>query len=178
MHKGAMDFLKRVKRIYPAYFQSSGVLEIGSLNINGTARVLFDECGYTGIDLMHGKGVDFVEHATEHLKRGVGYNVIISTEALEHDRNWRNTIDAAMDMLAKYGLLIITAAGPNRPEHGTHSHTPEDSPATLDYYGNITKDDLLEALTPSHCGLSDVFVLYECEHNEDETDIYFYGIAR
>jgi len=170
MHTAVRTWLKRIKGMYPAYFNSGSILEVGSRNVNGTARDYFSCCEYLGIDLSKGPGVDLVESALDHRERKIRYNVIVCTETLEHDSCWSGTLQAMRSMLHRHGLLIITAAGPNRPEHGTHEHTPEDSPETLDYYRNITKEMIYSVFNRSD------FVLQECVYNEDETDIYFYGI--
>ena len=169
MHDAVHKWIKHVKGIYPSYFQSCNVLEVGSLDINGSARQHFTDCQYTGIDIHPGKGVDLVESAVDHTERGLKYNVIVCTEVLEHDSNMINTVRAMCAMLDRYGLLIITAAGPTRKEHGTHEHNPQDSPATLDFYENVKRVTLQAAFNTE-------FILHECEYNDDASDIYFYGI--
>jgi len=169
MHEPVHDWIRHVKRIYPSYFVSGNILEVGSYDINGSARSHFTNCRYTGIDIYKGKGVDLQESAVDHRERGLKYNVIVCTEVLEHDSNRDNTVKAMCDMLENHGLLIITAAGPMRKEHGTWDHTPEDSPVTLDYYENVKIVTLQSALT---CN----FLFHELKYNADETDIYFYGI--
>jgi len=170
MHTAVRTWIKRIKGMYPSYFHSCDVLEIGSRDVNGSARDYFQSCRYTGIDIAAGKSVDLVESAVSHKARGKKYATIVCTEVLEHDANWSSTLQAMRSMLSEHGLLIITAAGPNRPEHGTHECTPEDSPETLDYYRNLTKEMIYSVFR-----LYD-FILQECVYNEDETDIYFYGI--
>ena len=62
------------------------VLEVGSLDINGSVRPLFENCNYTGIDLGEGRGVDVVAHVTDyHRLDDNEFDVVISTETLEHD---------------------------------------------------------------------------------------------
>jgi hypothetical protein len=42
------------------YFIDKCVLDVGSLDINGNNRYLFDNCEYTGLDIGEGPNVDIV----------------------------------------------------------------------------------------------------------------------
>lgn len=44
------------------------------------------------------------------------------------------------DVLRPGGLLLITAGGDGREEHGTYLHHPSASPETLGYYRNISNE--------------------------------------
>jgi len=154
MHKEAWDFVEGVKAKFPEAFKGKRVLEVGSRYINGTVRTLFDGCDYTGLDLSPGPCVDMDYHVVafkqcvwEPLEHEP-YGTIISCEALEHDKHWAESIRAMWDMLDNGGTLIITAGGTGRPEHGTTRTSPADSPATTDYYGNITKEMFWEVFNP------------------------------
>ena len=60
-HKQKMDFISNVKQKYNKYFINSSVLEVGSVNINGTVRDLFDRPNnYIGLDVAPGRDVDVV----------------------------------------------------------------------------------------------------------------------
>ena len=45
-HKEQRDFCLRVKEKYPEFFKDKKVLDIGSLDINGSNRDLFENCNY------------------------------------------------------------------------------------------------------------------------------------
>ena len=89
------------------------VLEVGSLDVNGSCRqqvMAAGAWGYLGTDMRPGKGVDLVCEASV-LPRVVGiceYDVVISTEALEHMEDWQGCIHAMWDCLKVGGLLLIT----------------------------------------------------------------------
>jgi hypothetical protein len=43
-HKEQFDFVDSVRQKYPSNFLKAKVLEVGSLNVNGTVRHLFVDC--------------------------------------------------------------------------------------------------------------------------------------
>ena len=51
MHEAQMMFCEEVKRKYPNYFNAVKVLDIGSMDINGNNRHLFENSEYVGCDL-------------------------------------------------------------------------------------------------------------------------------
>jgi len=140
MHDEQIDFCKKVKKKYPNHFKKKRVLDVGSLDINGNNRYLFKNCHYLGLDIVAGNNVDIVCHVHELIYDNPLpiFNTIICTEMLEHDKHWKKSLTAMYLLLKKGGLLLITAAGINRPEHGTTKTTPEDSPGTNNYYRNIS----------------------------------------
>ena len=87
---------------------------------------------------------------------------------LEHDRHWKESLKA-MARLSD-GLVIITAAGEKRHEHGTDSNFPSDSPFTNDYYQNVTRDMLMT--------ISDQFTIFEITEPRNKKDICFWGIKK
>lgn len=114
------------------------VLDCGSLNINGNNRYLFPNAkSYTGIDIVDGPNVDIVTRVSDFdpEKR---YDVVISTEMLEHDEQWDRSLARMQELLKPGGMLLITAAGEGRPEHGTCENLPGNSPLTNNYYQNFT----------------------------------------
>ena len=174
MHTAQKIFLKQQ---IDAFFsgekspRKARVIDIGSLDINGNNRDLlgFDRVdSYTGVDLMQGKNVDVVSHFADYnIPKSQAPHLIISGEALEHDSRWAQTITRAIDSLAEGGVAIFTAAGWGRPEHGTRQSTPNDSPATLDYYQNITMYHIYHALKSFKSDFTTEIVV------EHKKDIYF-----
>ncbi len=174
MHLAVKRFIKDVRKELPYKFRLKRVLEVGSKNINGSPRKYFWFCNYTGVDLSAGKGVDEIGfiHELRHTKDLTGFDVCISTECLEHDVYWRETLTDMFRRLKAGGLMIITCAGIERQEHGTRRTTPFASPDTLDYYRNISKEDFKSVLP---CELFDLYVLM---NGRDKQDLYFYGIKK
>lgn len=140
-HPEQQLFIGHCKRFLPAWFKGRTVLEIGSLDINGSVRGFFEDCRYTGIDLGPGKGVDVVAAGESFAGATHGYDVIISCEAMEHNPYWRETLHNAVRMLKPDGLMLLTCATYGRRQHGTPKSSPQDSPLTAGsgsaYYRNL-----------------------------------------
>lgn len=169
MHKRVKNFCTHIKHLFPHYFSGKNVLDCGSIDINGNNRYLFSASTYTGIDIVSGRNVDFVSPA--HLfSPGIEYDVVISTEMLEHDEHYEKSLRNMFALLKPGGLMLLTAAGTGRPEHGTAKAHPGDSPATHDYYKNITVEMLASAID------MEAFEWFEISY--DTNDIRFAGIKR
>jgi hypothetical protein len=87
-HQQQLDFIKSVKDQLPEYFKGTKVLEVGSLNINGSVRQFFEPDQYIGCDLGEGAGVDIVCRGHELPYPNESFDVVISCECFEHDRHW------------------------------------------------------------------------------------------
>jgi len=167
-HQSQLDFVASLKKSHPQYFSNQKVLEIGSLDINGSIRQFFDKCNYIGVDLGHGKGVDLVAKGEELTFPDDGFDVVASCECFEHNPEWIATFNNMARMSSK--LVFFTCATTGRPEHGTTRTNPWDSPFTAhDYYRNITEEDIRR-----DCDLGQ-FYYYEFSTNDDAKDLYFWG---
>lgn len=174
-HREQREFCEWVRQLHPIHFNNVNVLDIGSLDINGNNRYLFFKSRYFGIDIVNGANVDKVISCQDHLGKPQYenyYDVIISTEMLEHDESWATDIKMMYWALKPGGLLLITAAGEGRQEHGTHKHSPKDSPGTNDYYRNIT-NQMFSSVLPA--GLfSESFI----KQDRRCFDFQFFGIKK
>ena len=65
-HQEQVDFCLSVKDRYSDFFKNANVIDIGSLDINGNNRYLFEDCNYTGVDIGAGKNVDVVSKGHEY----------------------------------------------------------------------------------------------------------------
>jgi len=97
------------------------MLEVGSRNVNGSVRrVLEARAGeYVGIDLLDGPGVDVVLPVA-NLRDRFGderFDVVISTEMLEHCHNWQEALYQMSHVLRQGGVLIITTRSPGFELH-------------------------------------------------------------
>lgn len=169
MHPEINSFISQVKHSYPEYFYKKDVLEVGSLDINGSIRSLFNKCNYIGLDVGEGKGVDIV--CPIHLyDKPETFDVVVSTEMLEHSQTWEKDLAQMYDNLRPGGILILTCASNTRQEHGTTRTTPGDAPFTNDWYRNISIADFASILSPG------LFHTYSISYARGQADLYFYGI--
>lgn len=129
------------------------VLEVGSRDVNGTVRHLFPNATrYVGVDIAEGPSVDIVCDAAE-LDLGETFDVVVSTEVLEHAERWRDIVRRCAAHLNDGGRLSLTAAAPGRGPHGAGGAP---SPPEGEWYENVDPDDLRAVL--EECGLSDIDV--------------------
>lgn len=176
-HPQQQAFVNSVKNVYPDYFNGKNVVEFGSLNLNGTVRGFFTDCHYTGVDLIEGDGVDVVSKCHEYKWQPQRQpDVVISCEMLEHDEDWEASIKHMASILNWGGLLLLTCATTGRPEHGTRSHSPADSPATNDYYRNKDMHDIVTALDDYLW--NNEFDVVHMEINRESQDLYLYAIKK
>ena len=169
-HPQQQNFIQQVKNKFPNYFENVSVIEIGSLNINGTVRGFFNATKYVGVDLAEGNGVDLVKSGHEVDFSDNSFDVAISTECFEHNPYWIETFNN-MHRMAK-SFVVFTCASGNRPEHGTKRSDPSCSPFTLewDYYKNLNEEDFRNGFN-----LDNMFSDYAFS-NEVPDDLYFWGI--
>lgn len=170
-HKDQVDFLLKIKKKFPEKFENCSVIDIGSLDINGNNHYLFKEYTYIGIDIGEGNNVDVICRAHEYETENK-FDIVISTECLEHDEFYYLTIKKMFELTKSGGLMIITCATEGRPEHGTKRTSPNDAPFVGDYYKNLNIDDIKSHLN------TDQFELFEFEINYHHKDLYFYGIKK
>lgn len=121
MHESVMEFLRT--DVLASEILGKQVLEVGSQDVNGSPRTVLlphKPKEYLGIDFGPGKGVDRVmDVASLSVKLGIeSYDVVISTEMLEHAQDWRTAVDEMKAVLRVGGLLIVTTRGPGFPYHG------------------------------------------------------------
>lgn len=171
-HQAQQDFIAAVKNAAPQAFENKKVIEVGSLNINGTVRDFFTDCDYTGIDLGFGEGVDLVLDGSELTSFYPldFFDVAISTECFEHNPKWRETFWNMYNV--SRDIVIFTCAGLGRPEHGTARTDSGSSPYTAqsNYYRNLEPEDFIKDFT-EHDFSKFIFI-----ENNDDHDLYFVGV--
>lgn len=170
-HPEQRVFFELVKQRFPQYFEDVSVLEIGSLDINGTVRDFYNTSRYLGVDVADGPGVDMIVQGQDLSLPANSFDVAVSAECFEHNPHWLETFINMHRMASKF--VIFTCASDGRPEHGTTRTTPEDSPFTLDwdYYRNLNESDFRNNLD-----LDSMFSEYEFTTNQQSHDLYFWGI--
>jgi SAM-dependent methyltransferase len=161
----------------PEYFRDARVLEVGSLDINGTIRGLFARCEYTGIDVAGGKGVDVVCQGQDYDAPDGTFDHVVSCEAMEHNPSWKETFANMIRLCRSGGLVSMTCATTGRREHGTARTSPDSSPLTVamgwDYYRNLSARDFTEAFP-----LASLFSRHRFFYDWAKYNLYFAGVRR
>ena len=146
MHKEAWEFVLEMIGKHKLIRRDLKVLEFGARNHSkwGNFKRVFPEITseFVGLDNIDGEGVDVVGLMHEYQDKPDGYfDVVVSTETLEHDCYWEKSVKRMIELTKQGGALILTAAGANRGQHHL-SHSP-----TKDYYGGVLCAELVtEAL--------------------------------
>lgn len=137
MHDAVTEWVSRC--IKDVDLSTAHVLEVGSYNVNGSLRPLFDGCrSYYGIDIRPGPGVDMVVNAAWwYTSRR--WDIVVCTEVLEHTKEWRQIVQTCCLHTKMDGLVIVTCAGEGRAPHGAHGH---DVPQPGEHYQNLGADEL------------------------------------
>ncbi len=115
MHASVYTF---VETAVARYGMHGPTLEVGSYNVNGSTRHLF-ELPYTGIDTRPGPGVDLVvDGSIGYYQANAGtFGVVVSTETLEHDPRPWVTVNGMGLALRPGGWCVLTARGYGFPVH-------------------------------------------------------------
>ena len=118
-----------------------------------------------GVDRRPGPGVDVVD-PDDSLDGAGAFDVVISSETLEHADNPAGLIASAWRALRPGGTLVLTAAGPDRTPH-----TCDGGPDPVghgEYYANVSAEQLTNLLAD----WTDVDVRYGLSHGHAMGDVY------
>ena len=176
-HWEQQEFVREVRNHFPKFFENTSVLEIGSGEIGGTVRPLFEGGQYLGIDVSPGPAVDRVCPGQDLGEASSSFDVVLSCECFEHNPFWVETFANMLRMLRAGGLCIVSCALIGRTEHGTRRMDPDASLAASelyeDYYRNLRTRDF-----ESKFDLNLHFEAYFFHENIFHKDLYFVGIKR
>jgi SAM-dependent methyltransferase len=119
MHASSYRHMKDLVERHLEGRGSLRVADLGSQDVNGSYRPLFDRPGwqYTGIDLVAGENVDVVLPSPYRLPFSAEhFDVVVSGQAFEHvEFFWLTWMEMAR--LIKPGGLILLIAPSRGPEH-------------------------------------------------------------
>jgi SAM-dependent methyltransferase len=170
-HPEQQAFVAAVAAAFPEFFRHLRVLEVGSLDVNGSVRRHFQDCDYTGLDVGEGPGVDVVCQGQDYDAPDAFFDVVISCEVMEHNPHWPETFANMVRLCRPGGLLVMTCATFGRVEHGTRRTTPEHAPLIpWDYYRNLGRRDFERRF-----GLRGMFDLHAFLTDFASCDLYFVG---
>lgn len=136
MHREVREFVSHF-----ATPEAVRVIEIGSLNVNGTIRDLFPNASWIGLDRVAGLGVDVVIDA-ETFDPVFPVDVVICCEVLEHADNWHRLIQSAFDWLVPGGVFVMTCAGLGRQPHSCDGGELKPN----EYYRNLSPVEIRAAI--------------------------------
>lgn len=170
MHESVLEFVQRhIKR---HHIEGGHVLEVGSYNVNGSVRPYLESLNpksYTGVDIVKGPGVDLVyDPEVEELPVNRNfYDLVVSTEMLEHAQYWRPVLGDMVNAVRRPGvtqsmggLLLLTARGSGFPRHN-----PPD-------YWRFTCEDIIRALEPA-----EMMTLY-CGPDPQVPGVFYLGATK
>jgi SAM-dependent methyltransferase len=167
-HPAQRNFFKEIRKRFPEHFYQVRVIDCGSLNVNGSLKDLFEDSFYFGVDIVPGLNVDIVCPVKDLDYKEV-FDTVVSAEMLEHSETYKEDLEKMVKMLRPGGLLVISAAGKGRAEHGTR-RTGDSWGTSPDYYKNIEHIDFENIIKD----LKD----FEITYNPEAKDIYFWGIKK
>ena len=116
MHESVLKYVG--EKVMQRQLQEKSVLEVGSYNgYPKTVREMF-KGSYTGVDMREGSNVDRVMNAHQlEVSWDESFDVVISTEMLEHDDMFWLSVAEMGRVLKQGGYLILTARGNGYPKH-------------------------------------------------------------
>lgn len=114
-------FVKSATELIP--IDGTNILEVGSLDVNGSARPFVEKMNpahYTGIDISAGPGVDEICDVCGIINKfgAETFDLVISTELLEHVRDWRLAVSNLKRVVKRGGHLVITTRSKGQMYHG------------------------------------------------------------
>lgn len=117
------------------------ILDLGGRDVNGTIRHLFPRADlYVTVDIEPHPSVDYVCDAGD-LDLPDRFDVVVSTECLEHTKRAPDIVRAAWRHLKDGGVFVATMAGVGREPHSASG-----GPVGDEYYHNVDSDELGEWL--------------------------------
>lgn len=168
MHKSTYKRMDYLVHFYETYLlegqKNVEVLDVGSYNVNGSYKEIFDipKYVYTGLDVCEGPNVDIVPKDPYSWKeiKDQTFDMVISGQAFEHIEFPWLTIKEIARVLRPSGYCIITA--PN--SMGEHKYPTDCYRYFSDGLAALAKWAGLKVLHVSVAGIPDTGVSKEWDH--------------
>ena len=117
MHYSAYINAEKFKNKYIDKINNKKILDIGSYDVNGTMKPIFDEGNYIGLDMEKGPNVDVVSDAHNIPFQNEYFDVVLSSSCFEHDDMFWETF-LEMCRVVNHGGYLYIQAPSNGPYHG------------------------------------------------------------
>lgn len=146
MHLNNRKWMADLKKEYPQYFRGVKVLELGSGYGQGAPiRAMFENCDYTGIDIVGGEGVDIVVAAKDTQFKEEEFDTLICLSMFEHDPDWKESIGHNIPFVKKGGMIFMCWGA-----EGNVHHQPEP-------WAIVTEKEALDYLKTFPIDIKDAF---------------------
>ena len=99
------------------------VIEVGSRNVNGSARRVIESmhpAEYVGVDIEAAPEVDVICDIEKLCEKfdAESFDLVVTTEVLEHVRDWRRAVSNLKRMCRPGGVVIVTTRSYGFAYHG------------------------------------------------------------
>jgi len=117
MHHSAYVNCEKFVNKYCHCLVGKKVLDVGSYNVNGTLKPLFETSEYIGLDIAPGPNVDILLRAHKIPFTDNYFDIVISSSCFEHDDMFWETFLEMCRVTKPDGLIYIQVPS-NGPYHG------------------------------------------------------------
>jgi SAM-dependent methyltransferase len=112
MHDNSYKLMKQFAGKYLDSGRQYNILDVGSMDVNGTYKDIFSNWNYKGCDISEGENVDFIMKYPYVIPAdNEYYDVVISGQAFEHMEYFWIMGNEIARVLAPGGLVCIIAPG-------------------------------------------------------------------
>ena len=123
MHKSALvNTEKFFKKYCEKDIENKKILDVGSYNVNGCARPIFEKGKYVGVDMVAGPNVDVVANCNKMPFSKNEFDIVISISCFEHDNMFWSTFLEILRVVKNGGFVYI-----NAPSNGPYHKHPTDN---------------------------------------------------
>lgn len=177
MNVSVLEFF--IENLKKEEINNKKIIEVGSKYVNGSVRPIIEKFfqpeKYIGVDIEEGKFVDEVLPAEKLIQYfgSESFDVVISTELLEHVKDWRIVIHNMKGVLKEGGYLYITTRSKGSPYHGW----PYDFwRYEIEDIKNIFSDFIIEKLDKDDINSPGIFFKSKKPNNFKENDLANYEL--
>ena len=117
MHHSAYVNAEKFAIKYIPNLEGKKILDVGSYDVNGTLKPIFEKGIYTGLDMESGPNVDVVSDAHNIPFDNEHFDIVTSSSCFEHDDMFWVTF-LEMCRVVKPGGYLYVQAPSNGPYHG------------------------------------------------------------